>query len=110
MSAWRATSASPVLPSFDFAATAAFYGRLGFSVARTYPDLLLMQSGQVELQFASVADPQTGVGQRVYLRGENVPAGAKEAEATLLHMDWVADEFRLVDPDGTLVRVGETLK
>ena len=34
MSAWRATSASPVLPSFDFAATAAFYGRLGFSVVR----------------------------------------------------------------------------
>ncbi len=110
MSAWRATSASPVLPSFDFEATAAFYGQLGFSVVRTYPDLLLLQSGQVELQFASVADAQKGVGQRVYLRGDNVPAGAKEAEATLLRMDWGADEFRLVDPDGTLVRVGETLK
>lgn len=110
MSAWRATSASPVLPSFDFAATAAFYGRLGFSVARTYPDLLLMQSGKVELQFASVADRQTGVGHRVYLRGDGVPEGAKETGATLLHMDWGADEFRLVDPDGTLVRVGETLK
>jgi len=110
VSAWRATSASPVLPSFDFAATAAFYGRLGFSVARTYPDLLLLQSGQVELQFASVADPQRGAGLRVYLRGDNVPAGAREAGSELLHMDWGADEFRLIDPDGTLVRVGETLK
>ncbi len=113
----------PILPSRDLAATAGFYAPLGFSVVGHWPDeyLVLAHSAGFELHFWH--DP-SGVPEAnhasCYVRWGTV------AEVEALHAAWsqivtttsgiprltAVDhagpmvETALVDPDGTLVRVG----
>ena len=109
----RMSRAVPILPSRDLTETAAFYSRLGFSVAFPLDDYLITDRDGAELHFFPKPDLDPATTDAMcYLA---VP------DADALHDEWVASglqllrpledkpwglrEFALVDPNGTLVRV-----
>ncbi len=116
------TTVAPILPSRDFGRTAGFYERLGFTVASTYqpPDAyLIMRKGNVELHFFAHVDldPTTSYA-GCYLRVPNVEAWFATAKdvglaqtgiprlMALNERAWGMREFALIDPDGSLLRIG----
>ena len=111
----------PIFPSWDFEATASFYGALGFQEGERFPDsyLVLTHPAGIELHFRHcppfpVVDNDHGA----YVRFDT------SSECDDLHRDWsTADighgkltspadmstglrEFTLVDPMRNRIRVG----
>ena len=123
---------SPIFPSGDFGATAAFYGHLGFDeMARHGEDYLIMtHSAGFELHFyPAKVKPRTndhGAYARfgdlaeldaLYARWDgrcNTPAFARVAgKVGRLHApvdtDYGLREFAIIDHDGNLIRFGAPL-
>ena len=111
--------AIPILPSSDLDATARFYGGLGFEPTGRHPSYLLMARGPVELHFFACPgiDPENS-DFMAYIRVEDPDAWVRELAALGLPRDgtprlvgiedkpWGMREFAIVDPDGTLLRIG----
>ena len=89
----------------DLERTIAWYAQLGFKVDFREPDFVILAAGTVELQFFLQAPPQPS--NRMYLRVDDVQALAQTFGMQAVRMPWGKLEFRLTDPDGALVRVGE---
>jgi catechol 2,3-dioxygenase-like lactoylglutathione lyase family enzyme len=118
-------TAIPTLPARDFDVTAGFYGALGFTErGRWSGEYLIVVRDDLELHFFvdGDVDPYT-TSAGCYFRVPDAPALWDEwsaAEAALPVSDrgiprlqgppWDTDyglrEFALVDPDGSLIRVG----
>jgi len=107
------------LPSRDYDATIAFYGRLGFSVGYRSADWLILDRGPLEIEFfphpgldpaASWFSACVRVADLDGLRAVWVAAGVPEGERGLPRITPVAPlpvgprMFCLVDPDGSLLR------
>lgn len=118
-----AETVAPILPARDLAATRAFYERLGFATAGWWPQAFggyaIMVRGAIELHFFAFPDlaPPESYAQ-CYWRVDDVdalhaefvrlglsPAGMPRL-AAVADTPWGTREFALVDPNGTLVRVG----
>jgi catechol 2,3-dioxygenase-like lactoylglutathione lyase family enzyme len=115
-------TAIPTLPSRDFDVTVAFYTSLGFSELRRWDDYLIVVRDALELHFfvdESVDWATTNAG--CYLRvpdapglwdawaGAGVPLshrGAPRLQGPPWDTEYGLREFALVDPDGSLIRVG----
>jgi catechol 2,3-dioxygenase-like lactoylglutathione lyase family enzyme len=112
---------SPILPSRDLSATAAFYARLGFEQSGLWPnEYLILQRGDVGLHFffAPDVDPWTSIAgcylyvadvdslfaefSRVGLPSEGIPRLHGPQQDT----DYGMREFAVVDEDGNLLRIG----
>lgn len=115
----------PILPSGDLDRTTAFYDALGFIVRGRYPaphDYLILRRGDVELHFVRLPGvvPDQSIA-ACYLRVDDVnavhAAFAKAAlpgqgiprMSTVEDKPWGMREFHVVDPDGTLLRIGQSL-
>jgi catechol 2,3-dioxygenase-like lactoylglutathione lyase family enzyme len=110
------------LPSRDFAATIAFYGRLGFAVEYHGADWLILSRGPLELEFFShpeilpaeswfsaclrCDDPDSLLAE---WRALGLPSdqGAIPRLTDMSKPDHAPRLFALVDPDGSLLRVLE---
>jgi hypothetical protein len=113
----------PILPSRDLTATAAWYEPLGFAVGGHWPDeyLVLRHPRGIELHFwPNPAEVPEANDVACYVRCDTL------AEVEAIHEEWAGVvttrsgiprltpvsttgpmlETCLVDPDGTLVRVG----
>ncbi len=116
--------AIPLLPSRSLAATFAFYQRLGFTgevmAMGTYA---VLERGDLELHFFLHHDLQPEQSHfQCYLRVGDARALHREFSTAALPAHgiprltaieakpWGMLEFALVDPEGTLVRVGEPLE
>ena len=117
--------AIPILPSRSVNDTLAFFRRLGFD-GKIWGDpysYAILRRGTVELHFFThkelrPADSSAGC----YIRVSNVEsiyqafALAQLARKGIPRMDaledkpWGMREFAIVDPDGNLLRVGQTLR
>jgi catechol 2,3-dioxygenase-like lactoylglutathione lyase family enzyme len=117
--------AVPTLPARDMEATLAFYGGLGFEAVYRTPDpegYAILRLGTLELHFFRWPglDPEstyTGC----YLRVSNVDklysqfAAARLPARGIPSMSGIEKkffgmrEFRLIDPDGNLLRIGEPI-
>ena len=122
MSGLAQATVAPILPSRDLDATAAFYGRLGFEVAGRYPppgDYLILRGHALELHFFAFPEHEPARSYAgAYVRLAEVDGlYACFAEAGLPRSGiprlvapddkpWGMREFALVDPDGSLIRVG----
>ncbi len=112
--------ATPNLPSRDFAATAAFWGRLGFGVGYRDEGWMILARGGMQVEFF----PHPGLipGDSWFsacLRVDDLDALFAEWAALdlprdhkaiprltgILHRPPVPRMFALVDPDGSLIRV-----
>ena len=117
---------APILPARDFEQTARFYEALGFSVAAQYhpPDAyLIMRRGDVDLHFFPHAelDPATSIC-GCYIRTDQVDCVYEAfARAALPAMGiprltpfaarpWGMREFALIDPNGSLLRIGTPMR
>lgn len=115
---------APILPARDFDQTAAFYARIGFRETGRWEDMgyLILVMDQVELHFFGhpELDPQTSFA-AAYVRTDDVNAlsahvmslglpseGAPRAQAAE-DKPWGMRELTIVDPNGTLLRIGEFL-
>ena len=119
--------AVPTLPARDMDATIAFYGQFGFEPVYRTPDpegyVILRRPEGLEIHFFRwpELDPErtyTGC----YLRVSNVDALYGEFAAARLPARGIPSlggiekkffgmrEFRLIDPNGNLLRVGEPMK
>jgi catechol 2,3-dioxygenase-like lactoylglutathione lyase family enzyme len=112
----------PILLSRDLAATARFYEALGFTAARPLDDYLIVDRDGAEIHFvpAPHLEPRTSDAM-CYLHVDDVDAVLEEWAAAGLPRSgiprltaaedkpWGLREAALVDPDGTLVRVGSTV-
>ena len=112
--------AVPNLPSRDFAATAAFYSRLGFTEVWRDPCWMVLDRGSISLEFFPHPglDPATSWfscslrlddadGFYATCLGAGV---AEDAEGCprlqpLVDQPWGARMGALIDPDGTLLRL-----
>jgi catechol 2,3-dioxygenase-like lactoylglutathione lyase family enzyme len=101
----RPLTVAPVLTSTDLERTIAWYAPFGFTVDFREPDFLILAAGTVELQFFLETPPQPP--NRIYLRVNDVQTLARSFGLQAARMPWGKLEFRLTDPDGTLVRIGE---
>lgn len=118
-------AAIPILPSRDLSRTTAFYGRLGFvaEFRQDEPDpYLIVRRGAFELHFFLLPDldPYTS-NHMCYLRVADVdalhaewqPLGLPTAGIPRVTAPRDGDhgmrELAVVDPDGTLVRVGQVI-
>jgi catechol 2,3-dioxygenase-like lactoylglutathione lyase family enzyme len=113
---------APILPARDFETTARFYERLGFAVVSQYqpPDAyLIMRRGGIELHFFPAADfDQAKSHAGCYIRVEDVDAWFERARAldlpragiprivALSDRPWGMREFAIIDPSGSLLRIG----
>lgn len=110
----------PKLPMRDQAATGAYYeDRLGFSVAGSYPDYLIVESDGLQLHFfhSPDLDPRTNDGQ-VYIRTTAIDdlyrslvdrGVAIHPYGALANKPWGQREFALLDPDHNLLTFGQAL-
>jgi catechol 2,3-dioxygenase-like lactoylglutathione lyase family enzyme len=112
----------PILLARDLDETAAFYGALGFVVARPMSDYLIVDRDGAEIHFvpSSRLDPWSSDAM-CYLHVEDVDRLLVEWEPVGLPADgiprltpaedkpWGLREAALVDPNGTLVRIGSSV-
>jgi hypothetical protein len=112
---------APIMPSSDFERTASFYGRLGFEVEVRYDgEYLIMMRDDVGIHFTPTSVDAFTSDHSCYLyvtdadelHGEWTAAGIDHDLATgsrLMPVETAAyglREFAVIDPDGTLMRVG----
>jgi catechol 2,3-dioxygenase-like lactoylglutathione lyase family enzyme len=116
---------APILPSRDLDAAALFYGRLGFEVAGRYPppdDYLILRGHGLELHFFAFPEHEPArCYAGVYVRFADVDGlHARFAQAGLPDggiprlippedKPWGMREFALIDPDGSLLRIGTSV-
>lgn len=121
-------TAVPILPSRDLAETATFYGRLGFELASRHPaegtpSYQIMRRGTVELHFFAHPELNPAASDfMAYIRADDPDAWARQLAALDLpaagiprfvdieDKPWGTRELALVDPDGTLIRIGRRLE
>jgi catechol 2,3-dioxygenase-like lactoylglutathione lyase family enzyme len=117
-----ADQVAPILPARDFETTARFYERLGFAVVSQYqpPDAyLIMRRGGVELHFFPHFDLEPAASYAgCYIRVGDVEAWFAAAQALdlpkagiprivpLRDRPWGMREFAVIDPNGSLLRIG----
>ncbi len=119
---------APVLPMRDADATCAFYGRLGFAVARRHGepvcDYLILRRDWIELHFHRnpETDPLTNAsGAFIRCRDvdaltagfpAHVPADPRGTPRFLpaTAKPWGMKQAALVDPDGNLIQFGTPLE
>jgi catechol 2,3-dioxygenase-like lactoylglutathione lyase family enzyme len=112
---------APILPSSDFEATTAFYEPLGFERVGLWPgEYLILGCGEVGLHFfhAPDVDPwATDAGCYLYTEDADAlhaalarvglpAAGIPRLQGPPTATDYGLREFAVVDPDGTLLRIG----
>ncbi len=105
----------PILPSADLQRTANFYNCLGFHGQRRYPDYLILQRDGQELHFFLHAEPHPGDHSHFacYIRATDIDGLFAEIQAAGLAANppsdrpWGQREMELIDPDGTLLRIGQ---
>jgi catechol 2,3-dioxygenase-like lactoylglutathione lyase family enzyme len=113
---------APILPARDFETTARFYERLGFAVVSQYqpPDAyLIMRRGGIELHFFPAADFDAAASYAgCYIRVEDVDVWFERARSLglpragiprvvpLADRPWGMREFAIIDPNGSLLRIG----
>ncbi len=117
--------AIPILPSQSISATVAFYKRLGFEGGTHEFDsgYAIMRRGTVEIHFFThkqLVPAESSAG--CYIRVLNVEevysamASSQLPKSGIPRMDaledkaWGLREFAIVDPDGTLMRIGQVLE
>ncbi|MEO8200282.1 MAG: VOC family protein [Gemmatimonadota bacterium] len=116
--------AIPILPARDLGKTRAFYERLGFLATGWWPEAFggyaILARGDLTMHFFGYADlsPRESYAQ-CYWRVRDVEALHAECSRMGLPGDgiprldaiedkpWGMREFAIVDPNGTLIRVGE---
>lgn len=115
--------AAPILPARDLQDTRAFFERLGFSTVGWWPHTFggyaILVRGELELHFFSFPDlaPHDSYAQcywRVADAGALYSAYAQLGLPTtgipritaVEDKPWGVREFALVDPNGTLIRIG----
>lgn len=111
--------AVPILPSSDFERTTRFFTHFGFTRRGVWPrEYLILAAAELELHFfhAPGIDPKTS-DFMVYLRAEDTaalyeryaalgfPLGCEGAPRVQGPPD-AEGAFAVVDPDGTLLRIG----
>lgn len=116
--------AIPTLPARDLDKTIAFYDSIGLKLVFHIPDgYAIVRGGSLELHFFlwPELDPAMNYA-GCYLRVSDVDAVYRRFSAALLPARGIPSlggierkffsmrEFRLVDPNGNLLRVGEELK
>jgi catechol 2,3-dioxygenase-like lactoylglutathione lyase family enzyme len=118
---------APILPARSLAETRAFYERLGFTTVGWWPHAsggyAILVRGGLELHFFTFADlsPRDSYAQ-CYWRVPDVdalhadfarldlPAEGMPRLTPVEEKPWGVREFALVDPNGTLVRIGPPLR
>lgn len=117
--------AIPILPTRDLQETIAFYTRLGFEVGyqQTRPDVyLILSSGDIVLHFFGFPDLDPGQSYAgCYLKLADADAVYREWQkaglpstgfprlTTIEDRPWGMREFHLLDPNGTLIRIGHEI-
>lgn len=116
----RNLGAFPILPARDLDATRAFYERIGFRTIGWWPDTFggyaILTTDAMEVHFFRFPqlDPATSYAQ-CYWRVADVNAlyqAVVRAGMTAPQPQdkpWGMREFALLDPNGTLIRVGQSL-
>lgn len=116
--------AIPILPSRSLAGTLAFYGRLGFKgqIVGAGDAYAILTRGDLELHFflhATLAPEESWAG--CYLRvadveplyasfaAANLPAHGIPRMTAIEDKPWGMREFAVIDEDGNLLRVGQSL-
>ncbi len=95
---------------------AAYYATLGFAVAHRYPDYLIVRRDDLLLHFWLCADRHVAENSACCLHVADVRPLFAELEtrgigqlAALETKPWGMLDFALVDPNGNLLRIGESL-
>ncbi len=115
--------AIPILPSRSLNDTLAFFQRLGFEGRmRGNGDYAILMRGTVELHFFQhrALDPAAS-SSMCYIRVADVasvyeavvaaalPRSGIPRQDALMDKPWGTKEFAIVDPDGNLIRIGQTI-
>ena len=111
----------PVLPARDLSETLAFWASLGFDTVSQHPGYAVVRRGTLELHFSGHGfeglDPAASYAM-CYLRMADVDAlhGVMQAAglpaegiprlSAVEDQPWGMREFHVVDPNGTLARIG----
>jgi catechol 2,3-dioxygenase-like lactoylglutathione lyase family enzyme len=116
--------AIPTLPSHSLEDTLTFYRRLGFEgEVHSYGDYAMLSRGRVELHFFTdrelrPAESSAGCYMRVSdvdsiytaFASANLPRRGIPRQDVLEDKPWGMREFAIVDPDGNLIRIGQTIE
>jgi catechol 2,3-dioxygenase-like lactoylglutathione lyase family enzyme len=107
-----APSAVAILPTADMGASIAFFERLGFRATDLYPDegyAILFDTDGASVHLTKVdgewIQPDR-CAHGVYLYARDVDARAAAAGAEAEDKPWGMREFAVLDPAGTLIRIG----
>ena len=114
--------AIPILPSRSLSDTLTFYRQLGFEgEVHGYGDYAILTRGTVELHFFTYRDLVPAESSAMcYIRVSDVesiyrafalaelPRKGIPRQDALEDKPWGMREFAIVDPDGTLIRIGQT--
>ncbi|MHC8407654.1 bleomycin resistance protein [Pseudomonas sp. TMB3-21] len=112
----RLSKAIPILASTDIARTLDFYRGLGFK-AQHFEDFSYGMAawGDVELLFWSCADKYIAENTSCYIRVDDIDAvhavlkGALPELQDVSRTAWGTAEIYVIDPDGNLLKFGQSL-
>ncbi|MHC8305786.1 bleomycin resistance protein [Pseudomonas sp. PB3P13] len=112
----RLCKAIPILASTDIARTLDFYRGLGFKAHHVEDFSYGMAAwGEVELHFWSCADKRIAENTSCYIRVDDIAAvhavlkGALPELQDVTRTAWGTAEFYVIDPDGNLLKFGQSL-
>lgn len=116
MATLRLSHSTPILPVHDADAAAAFYAALGFEVDAWGPGYAFVLHGGREvlhLQLVEGLDVDANA-TAAYLHVHDVDAwharmAAAEGVGAVADEEWGMREFRVVDPSGNVVRIGQNV-
>lgn len=112
----RLSKAIPILASTDIARTIDFYRRLGFKGQHLEDFSYGMAAwGEVELHFWSCDDRRIAENTSCYIRVDDIDAVHQLLKAALPDLQdvtrtaWGTAELYVIDPDGNLLKFGQSL-
>ncbi len=114
------TSLIPKLPFIDKKKTVDFYQLLGFTLTSDYVDYILMTSERTELHFFSYPTLKPDKSDfMIYLRVEEIEKLYQQVQqkgiaihpnGPLEEKPWSQMEFVILDPNGTMLTFGQSIK
>lgn len=114
---------APILPARNFDETVGFYAAFGFDAIRREDAYLILRRDNIELHFFAWRELDASKSYAgCYIRVADVDAYARSFDLTSLPREgiprlipletkpWGMREFALIDPNGSLIRIGSVAR
>jgi predicted enzyme related to lactoylglutathione lyase len=108
----------PILPSLDTVRSVEFCNRVFGTNCTDSGDYVIIKNGTFEVHYYKCDDPKLPTLTSCYISVKDIdalyaeiePTGSLHPNGKIADREWGVREFVVVDPDGNIFRIGQSLK